>query len=80
VPNFYVYGHDEMTVEQISSGDTVTYLHHDQQGSIRLITGSAGTVEGKCTYGAYGTPTCGGATTTPLGYDAQYTSTNTGLI
>jgi RHS repeat-associated protein len=58
----------------------VQYLHHDQQGSTRLITGSTGTVEGKCSYSAYGTPTCEGAATTPLGYDAQYTSTDTGLI
>jgi RHS repeat-associated protein len=69
-----------MTVELISSGGTVTYLHHDQQGSTRLLTGSTGTVTGKCTYSAYGTPTCEGATTTPLGYDAQYTSSDTGLI
>jgi RHS repeat-associated protein len=70
-----------MPIEQISSGGTVTYLHHDQQGSTRLLTGSTGTVTGsKCTYGAYGTPTCEGATTSPLGYDGQYTSSDTGLI
>jgi len=76
----FIYGPVEMIVEQVSSGGTVTYLHHDQQGSTRLLTGSTGTVTGKCTYGAYGTPTCEGATTTPLGYDGQYTSTDTGLI
>jgi RHS repeat-associated protein len=75
-----MYGRLGMTVEQISSGGTVTYLHHDQQGSTRLITGSTGKVEGKCSYSAYGTPTCEGTATTPLGYDAQYTSTDTGLI
>ena len=69
----------EMIVEQINAKEE-TYLHHDQQGSTRLLTGSAGTVTGKCTYSAYGTPTCEGTTTTPLGYDAQYTSTDTGLI
>jgi RHS repeat-associated protein len=69
-----------MTIEQISSGGTVTYLHHDQQGSIRLLTGSAGTVSGKCSYSAYGTPTCEGTTTTPLGFDAQYASSDTGLV
>src|SRR5271154_238667 len=31
-------------------------------------------------YSAYGTPTCEGSATTPLGYDAQYTSSDTGLI
>ena len=78
--NSYIYGPDGLPTEQISSGGTVTYLHHDQQGSTRLLTGSIGTVTGKCTYGAYGTPTCEGTTTTPLGYDAQYTSSDTGLI
>jgi RHS repeat-associated protein len=70
-----------MFVEQINnSTSTVEYLHHDQQGSTRLITGSTGTVEGKCTYGAYGTPDCEGTATTPLGYDGQYTNSDTGLI
>jgi RHS repeat-associated protein len=69
-----------MIVEQINSGGTVTYLHHDQQGSTRLLTGSTGKVEGKCSYRAYGTPTCEGAATTPLGYDGQYTSPDTGLV
>jgi RHS repeat-associated protein len=78
--NSYIYGPDGLPVEQISSGGTVTYLHHDQQGSTRLLTGSAGTLTGKCTYSAYGTPTCEGTTTTPLGYDGQYTSSDTGLI
>ena len=54
--------------------------HHDQQGSTRLLTGTSGTVTGKCTYSAYGTPTCEGSTTSPFGYDAQYTSSDTGLV
>jgi RHS repeat-associated protein len=78
--NSYVYGPGGLPVEQISSAGTVTYLHHDQAGSTRLLTGSAGTVTGKCTYGAYGTSTCEGSATTPLGYDGQYTSSDTGLI
>jgi RHS repeat-associated protein len=75
-----VYGQPEMIVEQITSGGTVSYLHHDQAGSTRLITGSSGTVTRKCTYSAYGAPTCEGTTTTPLGFDGQYTSSDTGLI
>jgi RHS repeat-associated protein len=78
--NSYIYGPGGLPIEQVSSGGTVTYLHHDQQGSTRLLTGSTGTVTGKCTYGAFGTPTCEGASTTPLGYDAQYTNSDTGLI
>lgn len=78
--NSYIYGPSGYPVEQINnSSGTVLYLHHDQQGSTRLLTGSTGNVEGKCTYGAYGTPTCEGATT-PLGYDGQYTSADTGLV
>jgi RHS repeat-associated protein len=77
----YIYGPDGLPVEQINtSTGAVTYLHHDQQGSTRLLTGSTGAVTGKCTYGAYGTPTCEGTATTPLGYDAQYTNSDTGLI
>jgi RHS repeat-associated protein len=78
--NSYIYGPGSLPFEQISTGGTVSYLHHDQQGSTRLLTGSAGTVTGKCTYGAYGTPTCEGTVTTPLGYDSQYTSGDTGLV
>ena len=58
----------------------VLYLHHDEAGSTRLITGSTGKVEGKCSYSAYGAPTCEGTATTPLGYDTQSTSSDTGLV
>jgi RHS repeat-associated protein len=79
--NSYIYGPGGLPVEQINnSTGAVQYLHHDQQGSTRLLTGSTGKVEGKCTYSAYGVPTCEGSATTPLGYDGQYTSSDTGLI
>jgi len=58
----------------------VLYLHHDQQGSIRLLTGSAGTATGSITFDAYGNKIESTGTTSPLGYDGQYTSTDTGLI
>jgi hypothetical protein len=77
----YVYGLNNLPIEQVNnSTGTVSYPHHDQAGSTRLITGSTGTVTGKCTYAAYGTPTCEGTATTPLGYDGQYTNSDTGLI
>jgi RHS repeat-associated protein len=63
-------------VTKVASGGAVTYLHYDQAGSTRLLPGR----ERRCTYNAYGTPTCEGTTTTPVGYDAQYTSQDTGLI
>ena len=79
--NSYIYGPGGIPVEQVSSGGMVTYLHHDQQGSTRLLTGSTGTVTGSTTFDAYGNKTGStGSSTTPLGYDAQYTSSDTGLI
>jgi hypothetical protein len=70
MPRAFMYGRCQITVEQInSSTGQVLYLHHDQQGSTRLLTGSTGKVEGKCSYSAYGTPACEGTATTPLGYD-----------
>jgi RHS repeat-associated protein len=79
--NIYVYGTGGLPIEQINnSTGTVLYLHHDQQGSTRLLTGSTGKVEGKCSYSPYGTPSCEGSATTPLGWDGQYTSSDTGLV
>jgi RHS repeat-associated protein len=79
--NSYIYGPEGLPIEQISSGGTVTYLHHDQQGSTRLLTGSAGTLTGSTTFDSYGNEIGStGTSTTPLGYDAQYTSSDTGLI
>jgi RHS repeat-associated protein len=69
-----------MNVEQVnSSTGAVEYLHHDQQGSTRLLTNGAGEAVGKCSYAAYGSPSCEGSATTPLGYDGQYTEAETGL-
>lgn len=79
--HIFIYGPNSLPIEQINtSTGTVSYLHHDQAGSTRLLTGSTGTVTGKCTYSAYGTPTCEGTATTPVGYAGQYTSSDTGLI
>jgi RHS repeat-associated protein len=80
--NSYVYGPGGLPVEQINNTTgTVLYLHHDQQGSTRLLTGSTGKAEATFTYDAYGNQTGHtGTATTPLGWDAQYTSSDTGLI
>ncbi len=46
-----------------------------------MLTGSAGTAEATMTYDAYGNLTGHtGTATTPLDYDGQYTSSDTGLI
>ena len=57
------------------------YLHHDQQGSTRLLTGSTGGAGGAFTYDADGNQVGHtGTAITPLGYDGQYTDSDTGLI
>ena len=72
----------ENIFEQINNTTgAVQYLHHDQAGSTRLITGNTGKTEATFTYGPYGETTGStGTATTPLGYDGQYTSSDTGLI
>jgi RHS repeat-associated protein len=79
--NSYIYGPDGVPFEQVSSSGTVLYLHHDQQGSTRLLTNSSGAGVGTATYDAYGNETGStGTSTTPMGYDGQYTNTDTGLV
>lgn len=79
--NYYVYGVDDQPLEQINaSTGTVTWIHQDQIGSTRLLTDSTGSTVGTYTYDAYGTQTAHtGTATTPLGYNGQYTDTETGF-
>jgi len=78
--NYYVYGSEGLPIEQIAS-ETPTWLHHDAAGSTRLLTSQAGTISGAYTYTPYGaTEAHTGTATTPLGYDGQYVSSDTGLI
>jgi RHS repeat-associated protein len=80
--NSYIYGPGGLPIEQINAATgTVLYLHHDQQGSTRMLTTASGTVAGTTTYDAYGDVLgTTGTSTTRLGYDAQYTDADTGLI
>jgi RHS repeat-associated protein len=78
----FIYGPGNQPVEQINNTtEAVQYLHHDQQGSTRLLTSSAGAKEATFTYSPYGELIGStGTATTPLGYDGQYTNSDTGLI
>jgi RHS repeat-associated protein len=79
--NSYIYGPNGIPIEQINSEGKALYLHHDQQGSTRLLTGSTGIAEGSMTYDPYGNLIANSGTkTTPLGYDGQYTNSDTGLV
>jgi RHS repeat-associated protein len=76
----YVYGPGGTPIEQVTIADaTVTYLHSDQLGSVRLLTNAAGGIAGTVSYTAYGTRTATG-TASPLGFAGQYTDTETGLV
>jgi len=79
--NSYIYGPEGLPVEQINSEGHALFVHHDQQGSTRMLTATTGAVEATMTYDAYGNETGHtGTATAPLGYDGQYTSSDTGLI
>lgn len=79
--NYYVYDNTGSPLEQISSTGTVTWLHHDQFGSTRLLTNTTGTNVGTTTYDPYGSKTASsGTVTTPLGYNGQYTDPESGLV
>jgi RHS repeat-associated protein len=76
--DYYLYGPDGQPLEKIT-GTTPTYLHHDQQGSTRLLTDTTGTIIGTYTYDPYGKPTAHtGTATSSLQYNGQYTDTETG--
>ncbi|HEX7245417.1 MAG TPA: RHS repeat-associated core domain-containing protein [Solirubrobacterales bacterium] len=78
--NYYLYGPDGTPFEQIA-GSTPTYLHHDQQGSTRLLTDSEGKAKGSYTYTPYGAiEGHEGSASTPLGYGGQLRNDSTGLI
>jgi RHS repeat-associated protein len=78
--NYYVYGPEGLPIEQITS-ETPTWVHHDQQGSTRLLTSQAGTTSGAYSFSPYGsTEGHTGTATSNLLYDGQYTSPDTGLI
>jgi RHS repeat-associated protein len=79
--NNYIYGPGNIPIEEIQSKGAVLYLHDDQQGSTRMLTSSTGTIEATMTYDSYGNPAGStGSAATPIGYDGQYTNTDTGLI
>jgi RHS repeat-associated protein len=77
----FLYGPGGMPVEQIG-GSTSTYLHHDQLGSTRLVTDSAGSTltATTITYQPYGAVvSTSGSLTTPLMFSGQYKDSESGL-
>ncbi len=79
--NSYIYGVKGLPIEQINTAEKAQYLHHDQAGSTQFIAGETGITEAAYAYTPYGAvEEHTGTATTPFGYDAQYTSSDTGLI
>lgn len=85
----YVYGPDGRPLEQLvntntsaTAAPTVTYLHHDQQGSTVATTDSSGTVTGTWTYDPHGNQTAStGTQKRPnLAYTGEYADTETGFL
>jgi RHS repeat-associated protein len=79
----YIYGPDQLPLEQISATGTVSYYHHDQLGSTRALTDSNGHPTNTYNYDAYGnlqgTTAAAAAATNPLLYAGQYTDPESGL-
>lgn len=76
----YIYGPNGQPIEQISSAEAPTYLHHDQLGSTRLLTDASGEASAAFSYASYGMlEGSTGSVTTPLGFAGQYTDVESGL-
>lgn len=77
---YFLYGPDDVAYAQIADDTTTTsYLHHDQLGSIRLVTDASGATTGAATYDAYGSVDASSGTTSHLAYAGQYTDAESGL-
>jgi RHS repeat-associated protein len=78
--NSYIYGPNDLPIEQISTTGIVLYYHHDQLGATRLLTNSTGAIAATYTYNGYGQLTSqSGASDTPLRWAGQYQDVATGL-
>lgn len=78
--NAYIYGPDGLPLahQNVGTGQ-VTYYHHDQLGSTRLLTAADGATLGAATYDPYGTVAASSGQLSALGYAGQYTDPHTGL-
>ena len=76
----YIYGPGGLPVEQIDASSNVTWLHHDELGSTRLLTDPHGNITGTYSYDAYGNVSGRtGSATTALLYAAQYRDSESAL-
>lgn len=77
----YVYDGNGLPLEQVNSSGTVLFYLHDQLGSTRLLSSTAGAVKGSYTYDAYGNLLGKtGTVANPFAYAGQYSDAESGLI
>jgi RHS repeat-associated protein len=75
----YIYGPAGLPLEQVN-GTTTLWYHHDQIGSTRLVTDSAGTSQATYTYDPYGgLAATTGTLTNPVRFAGQYLDAESGL-
>lgn len=75
----WVYGPGGSPLIQHGPDGTVTFLHADQLGSVRVLTDEGGDVVGSQAFDPYGNPTERSGIATPFGYAGEYTDNETGL-
>jgi RHS repeat-associated protein len=79
-PNAYIYGPDDVPVEEITADGSAHYLSQDQQDSTSNVTDINGNAEAAFSYDPYGNATeTSGTWLTPFMYDGQYTDAESGL-
>jgi RHS repeat-associated protein len=79
-PTTYITGPYGLPLEQITSGATARWFHHDQLGSTTSLTNAAGATVQSYTYDAYGQLTSTTPTVeNPFRYAGQYTDEKTGF-
>jgi RHS repeat-associated protein len=76
----YLYDPEGNPLEQSDNNGNTLWYHLDQQASTRLLTDNTNTEVGKANYDPYGQTTTTTGQTSRLGYNGQYTDTETGLI
>ena len=77
----FIYGPYGTPIEQIARDGTVVWMHLDQAGSIRTLTGADGAVLATFAWDAYGLPTTRtGSISSRLGFGGSYTDPDSGLI
>ncbi|MCW3047290.1 MAG: Rhs family protein [Solirubrobacterales bacterium] len=76
----YLYGPNQLPVEQIDHVGTPTYYHHDQLGSTRMLTDASGSATASFTFDPFGQRVGHtGTQNAALGYAGEYTNPETGF-